>query len=1614
MSVRSRRLLLLSSSALMALCFMAFRFTGVAWSQTPSTPAETPQTATQPAPEPPAQQATPPSAEPGSSPLPPVTVEARRRKPARQAAPAAPARSTTSSAPRTTPTTTTPATPSTAQPAAPATSPFQPTPALNTVTSNQIQASQAQSFGDLFFTKPGATSAGLAPGASRPVLRGLDDFRVRVQENGVGSMDVSDYGQDHGVPIDPLSIQKVEIYRGPEALRFGSQAVGGVVEATNNRIPFAAPPGGWQTQFKAATTTVDRGLEGGALFDAGTRDFAVHADVYGRRASDYFVPSYPYLFPTDPAPPFNGKQPNSGLHSEGQAVGGSYLFDGGYIGAAISRFTSVYRIPTLEGALTNGRIDLEQTKFTSKGEFRPQSSATDVGRFWLGAVEYHHDELGLDEAGLDGIRATFNNHAQEAKAEITFMPMTTALGTLISSIGTQFDHQQIDTAGDAGTLLGAARTNRGAAYFYNELWLTDTLRTLLAGRIETVRLDGTAGIFPPSLVPPPDNPLLSLQSLGFNPASVSFSVVKDLPSWMIASATVSRIQRAPTSLELFAHGAHDATGTFDIGDPTLRIETANSAELGLKRIDGAFRFDGKVYYTYYNNFIFRQATGILCGTEFATCGNGIDTEFIQTTYGQRDAIFRGGEIAWQWDLVPVASGLFGVDGQYDFVRATFTDGSNVPRMPPMRVGGGAYWRNDNWFVRMGLLHAFGQSDLGVNDTPTAGYNLLRIEISNRQYWQYSPWGATEIVTGLSGDNLLDVDVRNSVQFHKDEILLPGRSVKFFMNAKFGGAPPPSKAPAGYYNAPVGFGIPIFKAPVVTAWSWAGPYVGANIGYSFGKSKTDAVFNDSTTGAALLATGSSDTLNGGIGGIQGGFNWQWANWVAGIEADVQVSGQGATPTYLCPGAICNPTIAGVDAPVTATFDQGHKLDAFGTLRGRFGSTITPEVMAYATGGLAVGSIRSTVRLDGTGFDADGNPGLVSHTVSKLRQKAGWTVGAGVEGRLFGNVTGKIEYLYMDFGTVSTSVTNPLNATPIALTSDSRITDHIVRAGLNYKLDPAIGIYDVFTGAAPLAYKAPASKGPAVLAPLPTAWTWAGPYLGVNAGYAWGKSDTDTAINDSIAGTSLLATSTSGKFTGAIYGAQAGFNWQWGAFVAGIEGDIQNSRQSGRTTTFACAGATCNPTLGAFGFDVPVTARMEQRLEWFSTLRGRLGVTPTAGSLLYATGGLAVGRIKTSGTISGAGLGFIEGVTEGVEIGVDDDGNPIEIPVEIPTLTPSANPTTTTFFNQQTKAGWTVGVGAEVRLGGNWTGRIEYLYLDFGTVSTTATLPQNSTPIAVTFNSRVTENLVRLGVSYKFDPLGAAYGPPATAIGPMVFKAPVATAWSWAGFYLGGSIGYGWGTSNTDTLFSDIASTSPLLATSTSNRLDGAIGGAQAGYNWVAGNLIAGVEADLNYSGKCAGFAATCPGEVCNPALVGVVGDPSVQAVFEHSEKLEWFATLRGRLGAMVTPGAVAYVTGGLAVGEVMTAGTVFGFDGDGNPVNTIVSSHNTKAGWTAGGGVEARLFGNWTGKLEYLYLDLGSITTVPTPAPASTVAAAFSSRVTDNIVRLGVNYKFDPTEIWAYW
>ncbi len=157
---------------------------------------------------------------------------------------------------------------------------------------------------------------------------------------------------------------------------------------------------------------------------------------------------------------------------------------------------------------------------------------------------------------------------------------------------------------------------------------------------------------------------------------------------------------------------------------------------------------------------------------------------MQVAYGQRDANFRGAEFLAQLDVAPVHDGMLGLDGQFDVVRATFADGSNVPRIAPMRVGGGIWWRSAAWYARLGLLHAFTQDDIAAYETPTNGYNLLKAEVSYTHTFTKIDGGLRDITFGVVGDNLLDERIRNHISFKKAEVLQPGLGVRLFTTLRF--------------------------------------------------------------------------------------------------------------------------------------------------------------------------------------------------------------------------------------------------------------------------------------------------------------------------------------------------------------------------------------------------------------------------------------------------------------------------------------------------------------------------------------------------------------------------------------------------------------------------------------------------------------------------------------------------------------------------------------------------------------------------------------------------------------------------------------------------------------
>ncbi len=653
---------------------------------------------------------------------------------------------------------------------------------VTVVTAGDIARDPGRTLGDLLATRPGIAASSFAPGAaSRPVIRGLDNYRVRIQENGVGSHDVSEIGEDHGVPVDPLAARQVEVVRGPATLRWGSQAIGGVVNVTNNRIPDHVPRRPVNVEMKGALSSADRGYETGILLDAGHDRFAIHADAFVRGAGDYRIPGYPYLAPPAPAPAVDGRQPNSAARAHGQSVGGSYFFDGGFMGVAVSQHRAFYRVPGLESSEENARIDLRQTRITSKGEFRPQSTTVEAIRYWLGATDYKHDELAT-EAGVDGVHQTFTNREWEGRVEVQLSPVSLGWATWRAALGVQGGHQRLTAASEDGGLFDPNRTRTVAGFLFNEFDFGGGTRAQLAGRIEHVNITGAV----PDLYVDPDVNIG--RNLSFTPKSVSAGLLQDLPLGLVASLTAQYVERAPRAPELLSRGGHHATETFDIGNPNLGIEAARTIEVGLKRATGALRFDASLYHSRYRGFIYRRLTGETCDHHFDDCTSvgGAGGHLDEAIYSQRNASFTGAEIAAQLDVAALGSGLFGVDAQYDIVRARFDDGSAVPRLPPQRVGGGLWWRNAEWFARVGALHALAQNRVADNETPTAGYTLLKAELSHTIRLKHGAaiGGPREVTLGVVGDNLLDQEVRNHVSFRKNEVLLPGRTVRAFATVKF--------------------------------------------------------------------------------------------------------------------------------------------------------------------------------------------------------------------------------------------------------------------------------------------------------------------------------------------------------------------------------------------------------------------------------------------------------------------------------------------------------------------------------------------------------------------------------------------------------------------------------------------------------------------------------------------------------------------------------------------------------------------------------------------------------------------------------------------------------------
>lgn len=607
--------------------------------------------------------------------------------------------------------------------------------------------------GETLAQQPGVNSTYFGPGASRPVIRGLSGDRIRVLQDGIGSSDASNTSPDHAVSYDPLSARRIEVVRGPATLLYGSNAVGGVVNVLDARIPDARPTQAIGGAFELAGGTVADEKQGALSLDGGGGHFAWHADGFARDAGDINIPGLAESAALraeeeeeeggEEHEEVEGVLPNSATQAQGGSVGASVVGDRGFLGLSLSGFDTEYGVP---GHAHEGeeavRIDLQQRRGDLRGELRDPLRGLSSVRVRFGLADYEHKEL---EGGAVG--TTFTNNAWEGRLEATHRP----LGALSGSFGLQLSRRDFEAVGEEA-FLPPTLTRNWAVFLFEEIG-RGPVRLQLGGRYESQDVD-VEGDAPTSR---------SADGLSGS-AGLSWRGGRGYS----AGLTIARSAKLPSAEELFSNGPHIATQSFEIGDPNLTNEKSLGVDFTVRRLGERVRGEAGLFLNRFDDFIFAGVT------DEVEDGLGV------VRYEQRNARFWGGEASVAVDLLHREPHHLDLEVSGDFVRAELRDnGEPLPRIPPDRVGVGLHYHGERWNGRIEVRRAADQDRISAFEGPTNGYTLLNASFGYRLFA-----GRTIVDFILRGTNLTDEEARVHTSFLKDLAPLPGRDVRLSARLTF--------------------------------------------------------------------------------------------------------------------------------------------------------------------------------------------------------------------------------------------------------------------------------------------------------------------------------------------------------------------------------------------------------------------------------------------------------------------------------------------------------------------------------------------------------------------------------------------------------------------------------------------------------------------------------------------------------------------------------------------------------------------------------------------------------------------------------------------------------------
>lgn len=636
------------------------------------------------------------------------------------------------------------------------------------LTGTNLTVAIRPTIGETIEHTPGASATSFGPNASRPILRGLQGERVRVLTDGIGSIDVSNTSVDHAVAINPLLAERVEILRGPEALLYGSAAIGGVVNVLDKRIPRTMPEAihadalltyGSASNERSAAAAIDAPIGGG---------FVAHVDGSYLKTGNMRIGGYALSpearaealasaqLPADPDAEepidfaanaaIRGKLPNSAAKTWTTGVGLAYVDGDSHYGISYSHYDSLYGVPvryaTLPGEEQEGpRLSLVQNRIDARAEIDTGGSLIQTVRARLGYARYRHFEL--EEDGSVG--TAFYNNGLEGRVEL----VQADRGIWHGATGGQFFVRDFNVVGDEA-FLPRNQTQQIGLFTLQQL---DFGQFKIEGGLRYEKSWLSASPFE-------DQPQFFSGGRNFDTLSGSLGASYKLSeNWRIG-ANLSRTERAPAAEELFANGPHAGTEAFEIGNPDFKTERSWGLEGVLHGQGQGYTFHASVYYNWFDNFIFDNLNG------------QIEDGLPVFVYQQAKARFYGAEIEASADLATLGDYTIKADALGDVVRAKITNFGPAPRIPPLRLLGGLSAVSDRIEGRVEVEWADKARRLAVFETPTDSYTMVNASLTLRPFTD-----RPDTTLSLTAHNLFDVDARRHASYLKDFAPLAGRDIR---------------------------------------------------------------------------------------------------------------------------------------------------------------------------------------------------------------------------------------------------------------------------------------------------------------------------------------------------------------------------------------------------------------------------------------------------------------------------------------------------------------------------------------------------------------------------------------------------------------------------------------------------------------------------------------------------------------------------------------------------------------------------------------------------------------------------------------------------------------------